>query len=64
MLRELPYALQKAVKYPYKIARDVQANTVEALFLSAELTRSFSEASGVQVGLAIWLTSNCVAIHL
>ena len=51
MLRELPYALQKAVKYPYKIARDVQANTVEALFLSAELARSFSEASGVQVAL-------------
>ena len=51
VLRELPYALQKAVTYPYKIARDVRSNQVEAVFLSSELLKGFATSSGVQVAL-------------
>ena len=53
VLRELPYALHKAVQYPYKILRDVKANRTEAIFLSSDLPRAFCAASerGVRVAL-------------
>ena len=51
VLRELPYALQKAVTYPYKIARDVKSNQVEACFLSSDLPRQFVQASEVDIAL-------------
>ena len=51
LLGELPYALQKAVHYPYKIARDVKSNSVEACFLSNQLIQAFTQASSVHVAL-------------
>ena len=50
VLRELPYALQKAVKPPFKIGRDVRSNRIEAAFLNSALLRGFCEvADAVQV---------------
>ena len=34
VLRELPYAIEKSIKTPYKLARDIKANTNEAIFLN------------------------------
>ena len=39
--RELPYAMTKHVKFPYKTPRDAKANRTEAAFLSSDLPRSF-----------------------
>eukprot|EP01051_Picozoa_sp_SAG22_P009566 SAG22_NODE_805_length_7096_cov_28.481206_6_plen_305_part_00 len=41
VLRELPYALQKAEQYPFKIVRDVKSNCVEAVFLQSALLEKF-----------------------
>ncbi len=46
VLRELPYAVQKATTYPYKLARDVRANQNEAIFLQSALARAFHTAAG------------------
>jgi 3'-phosphoadenosine 5'-phosphosulfate (PAPS) 3'-phosphatase len=34
VLRELQYAMEKSIKTPYKLARDIKANTNEAIFLN------------------------------
>ena len=49
--RELPYAMSKHAKYPFKTLRDVHANRIEAAFLGSALTRTFCEAAGVRIAL-------------
>jgi hypothetical protein len=41
VLRELPYAVLKSTTAPFKLARDVRANGVEAGFLHSAAVRAF-----------------------
>ena len=52
VLRELPYALQKAEQHPFKIVRDVKSNCVEATFLQSALLAQFCDAAGGRVQVA------------
>ena len=51
-MREMPYALKKLTDAPYKLQRDVEANVVEAVFLSSSLARLFNQThEDYQIGL-------------
>lgn len=49
VLRELPYAVQKATTAPFKLARDVRANGVEASFLHSAALKEFVQVEAKAV---------------
>eukprot|EP01059_Diplonema_ambulator_P012077 TRINITY_DN22223_c0_g1_i1.p1 TRINITY_DN22223_c0_g1~~TRINITY_DN22223_c0_g1_i1.p1 ORF type:complete len:787 (+),score=254.68 TRINITY_DN22223_c0_g1_i1:33-2363(+) len=49
VLRDMPYAVSKAEKFPFKLVRDVMSCKVEAKFLASECPRLLSEVPGVSV---------------
>eukprot|EP00756_Hemistasia_phaeocysticola_P060062 Hpha_TRINITY_DN3730_c0_g1::TRINITY_DN3730_c0_g1_i1::g.23732::m.23732 len=49
VLRDIPYACQKARLMPYKIARDIRSCRVEAQFLASRCPQDFAASSGVAV---------------
>jgi phosphoribosylglycinamide formyltransferase-1 len=51
--RELPYAMTKHVKHPYKTPRDAKANRTEASFLQSDLPRALQQQAEGLITLAL-----------
>eukprot|EP01064_Diplonema_japonicum_P015234 TRINITY_DN22989_c0_g1_i1.p1 TRINITY_DN22989_c0_g1~~TRINITY_DN22989_c0_g1_i1.p1 ORF type:complete len:802 (+),score=209.56 TRINITY_DN22989_c0_g1_i1:80-2407(+) len=52
VLRDMPYAVNKAQKFPFKLVRDVASCKVEANFLASECPVLYSKTSGASIALA------------